>query len=242
MAGYRIDDEEKEYMLGLYEQSIKSGHGLMATYGFIARATKHSEATVARVMRSLMPTTKLATAKLRAGSSKLVDRLLAKAEVPDILDILSRPNIGVLAPVSKGGSDGPTGVFVSVQSESCGAVKVGVIQGGQHEVTGSQVIEQGGGQGGRVAGWGEGLRPAPSGEASELRVEQGDDEEDGTGGAERGYRGRAEIEGLQVVDGESQVESPQERPSPRSQRGVGTRKAKRVLDPELEKLRLSLGL
>lgn len=234
MAGYRIDDEEKEYMLGLYEQSIKNGHGLMATYGFIARATKHSEKTVARVMRQLMPTTKLATAKLRAGSSKLVDRLLAKAEVPDILDILSRPNIGVLAPASKGGSDGPTGVFVSVQSESCGAVKVGVIQGGQHEGQGSQVIESHHGHERGAAEWGPELRPTLSGETREQGAGQADDEGDGTGGAERGDREHQEDEGLQVAHEQPQAQGPQRR--------VRARQQKRVLDPELEQLRASLGL
>lgn len=205
----RIDEEEQEYILGLYEQSIKNGHGLLATYGYIARATGHHERTIQGVMRKLLPTTKLATAKLRAASSKLVDRLIAKAEVPDILDILSRPNIGVLAPASKGGSDGPTGIFVSVNAESCGAVKLGVVTGQALPPSPTQeaadVQEGHQGYGHESNGRGEGLRPLVSG-ALEGVVDSGEahHEEDRPRRPERGRRQRAKVKGLQESDEQSE--------------------------------------
>src|ERR1700680_4687918 len=79
---------------------------------------------VDRVVESFLPTTDIAREYLKARSFRLAVRAVRKANVDQALDILSRPNIGVLAPQAEGGSGGAGGFFLSVSAETCGAVKV----------------------------------------------------------------------------------------------------------------------
>jgi hypothetical protein len=78
------------------------------------------------MLNRLRPTTDLAKMYLKAKAMKLVKRVVRKASVAEAIDVLSRPGIDVLAPAAKSvEGSGPTGFFLSVQSDTCGAVKVG---------------------------------------------------------------------------------------------------------------------
>lgn len=101
-----------------------------------AMAAKYDkdEVTIWRFIRSVRDTTSLARAYFRAKAYTLTKRVVEKANVDQSIDILTRPNMGVLDPINRDGN-GATGVFVSVSAGSCGAigdggtnVRVGVAQ------------------------------------------------------------------------------------------------------------------
>ena len=89
----------------------------------VARLFGRDESTITRIVKELKPTKALAQAKLEASLATLVDKVIDKADVNQIVDILSRPNIGVLeAPVKAGGGAGGPNIGISVQVGSLAAV------------------------------------------------------------------------------------------------------------------------
>lgn len=90
----------------------------------IAREFGRDVTTITRLLRSLKPTTELARATLLSRASELVDRVTEKADIDQVIDILSRPNIGVLDPIvgKSGGGGGGVNVLVSVQAGSLAAL------------------------------------------------------------------------------------------------------------------------
>lgn len=82
------------------------------------------------MLQRLRPTTDIAKMLLKASAVKLVKRVIKKANVAESMDILSRPGIDVLNPVAKGEmGNGPTGFFLTVNADTCGAVTVGAAIG-----------------------------------------------------------------------------------------------------------------
>lgn len=96
--------------------------------GSIAEKMGRSSSTISRFIAEMASTTVLAEATLKRDSIKLVERIIKKADVKESIDVLSRTNIGVLAPV-KTISQGGGGIEVSVGVSSCGTV-VSVKAGG----------------------------------------------------------------------------------------------------------------
>lgn len=116
--------------------------------------------TIARLLKDYKPTTLLARASLQARASELVDRVLEKADVDQLIDILQRPNIGVLDPVAPRGGGGGTnvGILVSVTPASLPAVDAAtytdgkpVLQAGEDIIEGKSV-RVGGAVVGQLAG------------------------------------------------------------------------------------------
>lgn len=84
------------------------------------------------MLNRLRPTTDMAKMYLKAKAMRLVKRVVAKANVSEAIDILSRPGMDVLAPAQKHvESSGPAGFFLTVQADTCGAVTVGAMIGQQ---------------------------------------------------------------------------------------------------------------
>jgi hypothetical protein len=84
------------------------------------------------MLNRLRPTTDMAKMYLKAKAMRLVKRVVAKANVSEAIDILSRPGIDVLSPAQKGvDSSGPAGFFLTVKADTCGAVTVGAMVGPQ---------------------------------------------------------------------------------------------------------------
>lgn len=81
-------------------------------------------------VRRLRPTTEVATEYIRSQSLKLAMRMVRKANVDQSMQILSRPNIGVLDPQGDGGGGGGRQFIIGVAMDSLGSVKVGVQIGG----------------------------------------------------------------------------------------------------------------
>lgn len=89
----------------------------------IAARMEWADPTFVRDIRAkYFPTTGLASAILQAGAAALARRVIAEADVEEALDVLSRPNVGVLKPLDKG--QAKPAFLTSVQIESLGAVRV----------------------------------------------------------------------------------------------------------------------
>jgi hypothetical protein len=105
--------------------------GMMRVYELVSEETGFDSKTVGRVWRMLQPTTGLAVDFIKARAFRMARKIVNEASVPDMIDILSRPNIGVLEPIKKveGGAGG--GFFLSVAMDSCGGVQVSAAAGVQ---------------------------------------------------------------------------------------------------------------
>lgn len=101
----------------------------------IADSVGRSRTTIQRFLAEMIDTSELAKVTLRAGAVKLAERIIKKAEVREAIDVLSRPDIAVIAPAQKGLPVGSGGIQVSVGVSSCGTV-VQVTSGGQNAARG----------------------------------------------------------------------------------------------------------
>lgn len=126
--GVKTDHIQQEEVLGLWKQHrsrLADGMKRGEIYQEIALRTRLHIATVADIIRRNTPTVNLAQSYLKAKAMRLAYRIVKKATVAEAMDVLSRPNIGVLAP-AKQATGGNGGFFLSVQAESLGGVKVGM--------------------------------------------------------------------------------------------------------------------
>lgn len=88
----------------------------------IAEQIQRDESTVSKFLARMQDTSKLAQATLRAGSLILAKRVIKQADVKESIDVLSRPDIGALAPPTPKGGSGGFGIQVSVGVMSNGTV------------------------------------------------------------------------------------------------------------------------
>lgn len=109
-----IDNEEKLAILECWDRKF--------TMTEIAASFGRSLSAVSRLIHRYHPTTNLATRHIRASALKLAERIVKKADVDQAIEILSRPNIGVLEPINKGESS--PGVMISVNQGDLGAVQI----------------------------------------------------------------------------------------------------------------------
>lgn len=94
----------------------------------VSEKVEYPPDVVYRIAMKLMQTpTEAATTYLKSRAVKMAKRVVLKGNPSELIDVLSRSNIGVLAPKKEGGSDG--GFFLTVNAQDCGAVKVGVVAG-----------------------------------------------------------------------------------------------------------------
>lgn len=114
-----------------FKEGIRLGKSRLDIYEAIGKMYGRDPGVVRLTIRRLLPTTDIATDLLRAKAHHLTRRLIRKANTTEILDILSRPNIGVLEPIKKVDS-GSGNIIIGVSMESCGAVNIGV-QHGENE-------------------------------------------------------------------------------------------------------------
>ena len=129
--GVRIQAGEISLMMGMFNKLHRiDGTPLTETYKIIGEAVGRDHKTVCDAIHRYLPTTDLGTAILRAHSADMAMKIVKKGTVSELIDVLERPNIGVLEPVKKGGGEENTGVMLSVSVESLGVVKAGVSIGG----------------------------------------------------------------------------------------------------------------
>lgn len=112
-------------IMARYRRHLRAGDGAFVAYQKIGTVLGIQVDTVRAVVKRMTSTSAAAEAHLQASALKLAMRIVRKANVEESIDILSRPNIGVLSPIAKG-TESTAGIFIGVSADSCGAVKVGV--------------------------------------------------------------------------------------------------------------------
>lgn len=100
------------------------GRGLMETYKILGEKMDRSPDVIRQTIRRFLPTTDAAESYLKAQALRLAVRVVRKANVDQSIDLLSRPNIGVIAPQQQQASSG--GFFLSVHTESLGGMQIGI--------------------------------------------------------------------------------------------------------------------
>lgn len=124
----------------------QEGRSISEACATIAEERHRSPDSIRTLIRRFQPNVDGAEAYVRANALRLAMRVVRKATVDQSIDILSRSNVGVLAPKQEGGGAGG-GFFLSVQADSCGAmVKVASVQPGTLESLG-KTLDMGDGQG-----------------------------------------------------------------------------------------------
>lgn len=88
----------------------------------IAEVLGRNVSTVQKFRASMVDTTGLAKAIFRSSAASLADRVVKKASVREALDVLSRPDIGVIAPALTSNSGGNSSFGVSVAVSTLGTV------------------------------------------------------------------------------------------------------------------------
>jgi hypothetical protein len=119
-----IDDEEALDILSLFKKSAAKGYAPAQIYRYIGRCQGRHPKTIENFLRRHRSTVELAQIKLKASASKIVQKVIEKAPTHELIDLLSRPNIGVLEPMKKQDITN-NGFIINVQADSLGAVKVG---------------------------------------------------------------------------------------------------------------------
>jgi hypothetical protein len=114
---------------------------LMERYQKIAEVTGYELKAVAALIKRHQPSIDHAKMILHAGTAKMAQRLVNRANTSEIIDIFSRPNIGILAPKASS-EGGGGGFFLSVQTDSLGGVKVGVAGGQRRELPAASEAEE----------------------------------------------------------------------------------------------------
>lgn len=112
-------------MLARYKALKRDGIGVMEACEAVGLEFGRETPTIYALIRRMAPTTDIAEDYLKAQALRLAVRVVRKANASEAMEILSRKNVGVLAPKTEE-SGAPGGFFLSVQSDSCGAVKIGV--------------------------------------------------------------------------------------------------------------------
>lgn len=117
-------------LMARYKKLRQAQVPIMRACELVGHAMGLKTDTVYRATVRMRPTTDLATAILASNAAKLAHRVVRKANVDQAIDVLSRTNIGVLAPVKQGGDgNGGQAFVIGVQVDSLGAVRVGVSHG-----------------------------------------------------------------------------------------------------------------
>lgn len=128
--GDRYTDDECAFILGAVQQSDKMGRARTLIYKELGEKFGRDWRSIGSVVQRLAPTVNLAQARIRAAAARMVRHVINKGSVAEHIDILSRPNIGVLEPIKKvDPGAGGGGFFSSITVESCGAVRTTITQG-----------------------------------------------------------------------------------------------------------------
>lgn len=127
-SGNRIPDHTRQQILERFDHYRRQGLPLMQAYEAVGAEVGRDARVVGAFVNRMRPTVGAARVYLRSKALKLAKRLVEKANTTEILDILSRPSMGVIDPAQKGGGEG-MGFQLLVSADSCGAVKVGLQAG-----------------------------------------------------------------------------------------------------------------
>lgn len=125
----RFTDDECAFILGAVQYSDKLQRPRKLMYEELGVKFDRPWQSIAKVVQRLSPTVNLAQARLRAAAAKMAKHVIQKGSVSEHIDVLSRPNMGVLEPIKKNDGGGGGGFFSSITVESCGTSRTTISQG-----------------------------------------------------------------------------------------------------------------
>lgn len=132
--GVRIPLQEIDIMLSAYKRQAGQVPRMQIYQDLYELFEgKYHVNSIASVIQRYQPTTNIAEVILKKGAARLAVRIVRRANVTEAIDVLSRPNIGVLDPIKK--MEGGGSFIMSITAESCGTVKVGMAIAGPPEAT-----------------------------------------------------------------------------------------------------------
>lgn len=138
-APFRPD--QLQHILKLFKAYLRRGYTQKQAHEEIAQLYgRHPNSIKVICSRLLADTTDVARSYFKSNALKMAMKVVREGSVAQHMDILERPNIGVLAP-KKQADGGSRGFFLTVTADSCGAVKVGaaMIEGEAHADSGSEI-------------------------------------------------------------------------------------------------------
>lgn len=120
---------QQEILLS-FDAYRRQDHGIMLSCTMISsdlakKGQNISAKTIWHMLQRLRPSTDLAKMYLKAKAIKLARRIVRKANVSEAIDLLSRPDMGVISPRMASDNAVGGGFFLSVEMDTCGAVKIG---------------------------------------------------------------------------------------------------------------------
>jgi hypothetical protein len=86
----------------------------------IAKALGRHHDTIGDALEAFGDTTALATAKIRSEAYALATRIVEQADVDQAIEVLSRPNVGVLQPAQNGTSGQGVSVMIGIAPPGIG--------------------------------------------------------------------------------------------------------------------------
>lgn len=133
----KMTPPDMAFIVARVKRVMANGVGITEACEAVALELGREPATIYSLMHRLAPTTDIAQAYLQSSALRLAMRVVREANVDQAIDVLGRKNMGVISPKQEEGV-GQGGFFLSVQAESCGAVKVGVMVGAQRQEGGRE--------------------------------------------------------------------------------------------------------
>jgi len=121
--GVKLTREQRNAAVHTLLHQIERGRMPSQVVRLVAKRYGKHEGSIWKLLSKYRrPTTKAATWYLRTQAFAMAQNIVEKGSPADHIDVLSRPNIGVLEPIKKVGGEGGSGLFISVQVGSCGGV------------------------------------------------------------------------------------------------------------------------
>lgn len=137
--------DQLQHIVKLYKVYTRRGVDPKEACRQIGELYERSAPTIELLIRRLTADTRdLAQAYFQSNALKMAMGVVREASVTQKIDILSRPNMAVLAPV-RAGAEGQRGFILTVSADSCGAVKAtaAMIEGGPtNAITGGEVSSE----------------------------------------------------------------------------------------------------
>lgn len=123
MPAHLRPHQMQELMQDYLRLTKTEGYGVKEACALMAEPWKKTPEAIYRIVRRFLPTHDLAEQYLKASALTLAMRVVKRGNVDQAIEVLSRPNLGVLAP-AKTESAGGAGFFISVNMGDLGAVQV----------------------------------------------------------------------------------------------------------------------
>lgn len=128
-SGTPIQSGEIMLMIDTFSAARKQGMNVKRACEYTARTVTGPEGEIRhwkviwQTIQRYRPTGRMARIYFQSRALKMARRVVEKGTTAELIDVLSRPNIGVLSPKQATGGDSNGPLFLAISADSCGAVK-----------------------------------------------------------------------------------------------------------------------